>query len=212
MHEMPEALVFDYDGVLADTEVLHWKSWVAVLSRYGIPLTWQEYCRIGRGIGDAQTCQIIRKREPTRDFAELSRENVERKRMVREWSLAEIPIPEATIQLLATLSAYRVGLVTSSERAQVEPVLRAAGIYEQFNAIVFGEDVTVQKPAPDPYLLIAQKLGVQTGIAFEDSEAGVESARAAGFKVIRIEQPKELAKVVTQVLPGQGGPVASVQK
>jgi HAD superfamily hydrolase (TIGR01509 family) len=66
--------------------------------------------------------------------------------------------------------------------------------------MVFGEDVTAHKPAPDPYLLIAQKLGVGTGIAFEDSQSGVESARAAGFKVVRVEQPKELAQLVARSL------------
>jgi HAD superfamily hydrolase (TIGR01509 family) len=121
--------------------------------------------------------------------------------MVCQWSLAEIPIPQATIKLLSTLGAYRIGLVTSSERLDVEPILRASAIYEQFDAMVFGEDVAANKPAPEPYLLIAQKLEVRTGIAFEDSQSGLESgALAAGFKVVKIEQPKELAQVVARSL------------
>ena len=63
--------------------------------------------------------------------------------------------------LLTTLGAYRPGLVTSSERSKVEPILRASAIYEKFDAMVFGEDVTAHQPAPDPYLLVAQKLGVR---------------------------------------------------
>jgi len=66
--------------------------------------------------------------------------------------------------------------------------------------MVFGEDVAANKPAPEPYLLIAQKLEVRTGIAFEDSQSGLESALAAGFKVVKIEQPKELAQVVARSL------------
>lgn len=134
------------------------------------------------------------------DGAELLRQNDERKRVVCQRSLAEIPIPQATIELLSTLSAYRIALVTSSERPDVEPILQASGIYEHFDAMVFGEDVSAHKLAPDPYLLIARKLGVSTGIAFEDSQSGLESAQAAGFKVFRVEQPKELAQIVARSL------------
>ena len=141
---------------------------------------------------------------------EFSRQNLERKRVVCEWSLAEIPIPQETIKLLTTLGAYRLGLVTSSERSKVEPILRASAIYEKFDAMVFGEDVTVHKPAPDPYLLVAQKLGVSTGIAFEDSRPGLESALAAGFKVVRLEEPKDLTKIVAQSLRRQTNPTRSL--
>ena len=54
MAEPRQALVFDYDGVIADTEPLHWKSWAALLARYGIQLGWEEYCRIGQGVSDAE--------------------------------------------------------------------------------------------------------------------------------------------------------------
>ncbi len=193
---MPEALIFDYDGVLADTEPLHWKSWAALFRPYGVELTWEEYGRIGRGVSDIQMFASMVKNAPRLPVGELMLLNVERRRMVLEWSLAESPIPRETIELLATLEAHKIGLVTSSDRADVEPVLRADGIYDKFNAIVFGDDVPNHKPAPDPYLLIAKRLCVSTGIAFEDSDSGMKSARAAGFNAVRIEHPRELAQVV----------------
>ena len=109
--------------------------------------------------------------------------------MVREWSLAESPIPRETVELLRTLDEYRVGLVTSSERTDVEPVLRAAQIHSRFDAMVFGGEPAEPKPSPAPYLLIAERLGVKTGIAFEDSEPGLASARAAGFRAVKIDAP-----------------------
>jgi len=200
---MPEALVFDYDGVLADTEPLHWKSWAALFRPYGVELTWEEYGRIGRGVSDVQMFASLVKNAPRLPVDELMLLNLERRRMVLEWSLAESPIPRETIEFLATLKADRIGLVTSSDRVDVEPVLCASGIYDKFDGLVFGDDVPVHKPAPDPYLLIAKKLGVSTGTAFEDSESGMESAQAAGFKAIRIEHPKDLAQVVARTLrPG----------
>ncbi len=197
---MPEALVFDYDGVLADTEPLHWKSWAALFRPFDVELTWEEYGRIGRGVSDIQMFASLVKNAPRLPVDELMLLNLERRRMVLEWSLAESPIPRETIDLLAKLKADKIGLVTSSDRVDVEPVLRASGIYDRFDAIIFGDDVAVHKPAPDPYLLIAKNLGVSTGIAFEDSDSGMKSALAAGFKAIRIEHPKDLAQIVAQLL------------
>ncbi len=206
MGEMLKALVFDYDGVLADTERLHWKAWAELFLPYGFQLTWEEYRRVGLGFADDQMFQSILKSAPHLPVDELPRLNLKRRRMVLEWSLAESPIPQETIQLLTALKAHRIGLVTSSERVDVEPVLRASQIYDKFDAIVFGNDVPIHKPAPDPYLLIAKNLAVSTGIAFEDSESGLESARAAGFKAVIVERAMELAQVVARTLRDQAAP------
>lgn len=197
---MRVAVVFDYDGVIADTEPLHWRSWAALLSPFGIELGWEEYRGVGLGVSDAQLYERLQARARLPDAKEFSRLNLERKRTVREWSLKEAPISRETVALLSTLGNRPVGLVTSSARFEAEPVLRAAAVYDCFDAIIFGEDVSSPKPSPEPYLLIAQRLGIETGIAFEDSEAGLESARAAGFKAVKIERPKDLARIVTQAL------------
>lgn len=201
--ETRQALVFDYDGVLADTEVLHWKSWAAFLKQYGVGMDWEDYCELGRGVEDVRFCEVMREKWPALSAADLSNGNVERKKVFRRWIQEELPISRETIQLLSTLSAYRVGLVTSSSRSDVEPVLRAASIYERFDARVFGGDVAAHKPAPDPYLLIARKLGVPGGTAFEDSDAGIASARAAGFQVVRIGKPADLPHAVGAFLRGE---------
>ena len=195
---MHEALVFDYDGVIADTEPLHWRSWAALLSPYGIDLGWEDYCAFGRGVTDAQMYDLLKKHAPLPDADQFSRLNLERKRTVREWSLARIPILPATVAMLRTLDNRRVGLVTSSARVEAEPVLRAADIYDLFHSIVFGDDVGSPKPSPEPYSLIAQRLGIRSGIAFEDSAAGMESARAAGFTAVRIERPEDLPLMVAR--------------
>jgi beta-phosphoglucomutase len=200
MNEQIEALVFDYDGVLADTEILHWKSWAALVSPHGIQFTWDDYCKFGLGVADDQICASFKKQAPILDPVDLMRQNSDRKRWVREWSLAKPPIAQETIEMLSALNGYRIGLVTSSDRSDVEPVLRVSGIHEKFAAMVFGDEVTARKPAPDPYLLVARKLGVTSGIAFEDSGPGIESAQAAGFKVVKIDHPKELARTVATVL------------
>ena len=200
MVDLREALVFDYDGVIADTEPLHWKSWAVLLSRCGIELGWAEYCRIGQGVNDKQIYEHYRARMPHADVKAFEEQNGERKRMVRELSMKESPIAQETVALLKSLTGFRLGLVTSSERSEVEPVLRAAQIHDKFDAMVFGGETASPKPSPAPYLLIAERLSVKSGIAFEDSEPGLESASAAGFRAIKVERPKDLAKIVELTL------------
>jgi HAD superfamily hydrolase (TIGR01509 family) len=69
---------------------------------------------------------------------------------------------------------------------------------------VCGEDVERHKPAPDPYLLAARLLGIRRALVVEDSAAGMESARAAGFDAVRITDPEQMMAVVRQRLQGTG--------
>jgi HAD superfamily hydrolase (TIGR01509 family) len=134
------------------------------------------------------------------DLTDLAPYLAARKQEVRAASLARSPIPQKTVEMLLKLSDYRLGLVTSAERAEVEPVLRGANIQACFEACIFGDDVSRHKPAPDPYLAVAARMSVATGIAFEDSDAGMASAIAAGFHAIRIDLPESLPEAVSKVL------------
>ncbi len=192
-----KALIFDFDGVIADTEPLHWRSWAEILESFGIPFTWQQYCEVGRGIQDAEMINTLRTwLVDTSTLSVIESCNSARKQLVRELCMREPPIRPATIEMLLQLDGHRIGLVTSSERATVEPVLQAAGIHSLFEALVFGEDVDRHKPAPDPYLLIAQQLNVNTGLAFEDSTPGIASATEAGFTPVFVSHPNQLPEIV----------------
>ena len=125
-----------------------------------------------------------------------------RNEIMRDMCISVPPIHEATIELLHSLKGYRLGLVTSSARFDVEPVLRAAGVFKCFEAVVFGDDVERHKPAPDPYLLLGSRLDVKTGLVFEDSDAGIASARQAGFVVIPIVDPADLPRIVYREIRG----------
>jgi beta-phosphoglucomutase-like phosphatase (HAD superfamily) len=91
-------------------------------------------------------------------------------------------------------------VVSSSLRAEVEPILVAAGVRERFELVVAGEDVVRHKPAPDPYLLAAGMLGAQCPLVVEDSSAGVASAEAAGFACVRVPSPGEMPELVRRAL------------
>jgi len=204
MDSSPEALVFDFDGVIANTEPLYWRAWCELLRPYNVSFAWADYCRIGRGIRDekmlAPLAVIV---ADSAVMALIERRLPERREMVRQWKLDQPPIAEATVQLLNSLEGRRLGLVTSSDRTDIEPLLQRAGIAECFEACVFGEEITSHKPDPAPYLLIRRKLDIGGGIAFEDSEAGLLSAMSAGFKTVRVSSPDELPELVKKVLNGQ---------
>jgi beta-phosphoglucomutase len=191
------SLIFDFDGVIADTEPLHWRSWAASLAPLGINLTWDQYCEFGRGVRDARMLETLRKlvQDPSM-LPELDKRNALRKRIMRELCISRPPIHEATIEMLLTLRGYRLGLVTSSEKCDVQPVLRAAGICQCFDAQVFGGDVARHKPAPDPYLLVGRRLGIKAGFVFEDSGVGIISAQQAGFTAVLVTEPEQLSRIV----------------
>jgi beta-phosphoglucomutase len=196
-----EALIFDFDGVIADTEPLHWQSWVELLAPRGFDLNWDDYCRECRGVSESRMLEALERLTPqAREWGDLPLHYPERKRRVLERVTAAPPIARETVEMLAGLEGYRVGLVTSALEEHVSPVLRSTGIDSCFHALVYANEVRHHKPAPDPYLLAAKKLGVTSGLAFEDSAFGIESALAAGLDVVQVDDPSRLAELVRRSL------------
>ena len=196
-----DSILFDFDGVLADSEPVHFDCWTAILSPLGIPLTWEAYCAECIGITDRAMLEVLaRQKDPPHDVEDLWQYYPRKKALFREKAYANPPIPEATRELIRTLSAYRLAVVSSSGRAEVEPVLQRAGIRECFETIITGEDVTNRKPHPEPYLLAAEKMGVSRPLVVEDSDPGVAAGRAAGFKVLQLKSPYELSEALHKEL------------
>jgi putative hydrolase of the HAD superfamily len=195
------ALIFDFDGVLADTETLYWQAWAEVLKRYGIDLSWSEYGRIGRGRSDQHMLSKLfdARLEPTMLTA-LEAEAKTVRKIVLSRCKRRSPIPASSVTMLHLLQRYPLGLVTTSRRAEVEPLLQAAGIVSCFSAIVMRDDYRNPKPDPEPYLLIQERLGISGGMAFEDSEAGQMSAASAGLTVIAVDDPGRLPEIAAASL------------
>ncbi len=197
MRAADNVLIFDFDGVVADTESLHWRSWSLLFASHGISFTWDDYCRFGRGISDLHMLEILPQLASEPALRSVLRDRAaERRQLVRSWCAQRSPVSPATVKMLKGLRAYRLGLVTSSDRDEVEPLLRAAGIHACFAALVYGDDTLRHKPDPAPYLLIRERIGFETGLAFEDSDAGLESATSAGLTAVRVDHPGNLPAVV----------------
>ncbi len=199
-----DTLVFDYDGVVADTEPLHWKTWAKVLEPRGFQLTWEQYCKFGRGVQDAEMIATLSTLYNDRSLPSGLDELITRhNRLMKETCASALPIRNETVELLHSLKNFRLGLVTGSSRSEVAPVLRAAGVFDCFNAMVFRDDVEHHKPAPDPYLLLGSLLGITSGLAFEDSAAGIASAQGAGFIAIPVDAPEHLPMIVQNAIRKQ---------
>ena len=193
-----DALLFDFDGVLADTEPIHYACWRELLAPYGIDLDWGFYARQCIGVSDRKMIeQLTSARTPPIPFADIWPDYQRKQIMFRTRLEAQQPVLGNTIDLIRDLSAnYKLAVVSSSGRSEVEPPIERAGIRPCFQAFVCGREVANLKPAPDPYLRGAELLGASKPLVIEDSDAGVASAVAAGFEVLRVSSADTVAAEV----------------
>jgi len=192
-----EAIFFDFDGVLADSEPLHHACWSEALAPHGIDLDWETYRNHCVGLSDRDLIEFVAARAGrAADADRLWAEYPRKQELFRQRVLAEPPILPEVIRLLDSLDGYKLALVSSTSRAELEPVLRRAGILDRFQTLVCSEDVTSFKPDPEPYLLAAERLGVKRALVVEDSEAGLASGAAAGFEVLHIPEAGRMVELL----------------
>jgi beta-phosphoglucomutase len=196
-----EAVLFDFDGVIVDSEPVHYECWRETLAPFGIDLPWDLYHREFIGVSDRRLVEAMAELAPAPvDPDTLFAQYPAKKDRFRARMMDAPPISRGAADLLPALSGFRLGLVTSSGRSEVEPILQACGLRGHFEVAVFGEDVSRHKPDPEPYRKAADLLGVTRALVVEDSEAGLASGRAAGFDVLRIPDPHEMAALVRRRL------------
>jgi HAD superfamily hydrolase (TIGR01509 family) len=179
-----DSILFDFDGVLADTEPVHCACWAEVLAPYGVALDWGVYRERFLGIDDREMLRLLAaEASPPLPSEEL-------------WKLYP-PFDPALRQFLSDLNGrYALAVVSSSSCSEIEPMLEAGGLRRYFQTVVGGEHVKRHKPAPEPYLLAAERLGVRAPLVVEDSAAGLASGRAAGFQVLAVAHPAEVPALV----------------
>lgn len=196
-----EAILFDFDGVLADSEPVHFACWQEILKPFSVPLDWETYCRHGIGASDRMLLRLLCSRaDPPVDVDLVYAEYPRKRDLFRARMLELQPFSAELKEMLPSLRDYPMAVVTSSGQPEVEPILIRAGLRDYFAAAVYSADVKEHKPAPDPYLLAIQRLGVRSGLAVEDSDAGEQSARAAGLDVLRVRTPSEMPALLREKL------------
>lgn len=187
---MIAGVVFDFDGVLADTERLHYSAFHEVFASRGWELDQDTYVSQYLGHGDRTLIdEFSGTKGVTLTAADRERlfhakSDAFRRRLAEGEAL--YPTARACVTRLAPL--FRLGIASGALRAEIVDILTAAGLAGFFGAIASVEDVTRGKPAPDLYLVAAERLGVPPSacVAIEDSPWGLASARAAGMLTIGI--------------------------
>ncbi|MEE9367394.1 MAG: HAD family phosphatase [Pontiella sp.] len=189
---MLSAVIFDFDGVIVDSEPMHFNAFNAVLKPLGKAITWEEYCEIYIGFDDRDAFKAIFK---TND-AKLGSRDL--KKMIFEKAAffqtlvkngEATPLPGAVELIKAIPVRLPVALCSGALREDILPILEKLGIENAFTVIVTAEDTPKSKPNPAPYLLALEKLEIHdpaTALAIEDTPAGILSAKAAGMKVLAV--------------------------
>ncbi|HUA62270.1 MAG TPA: HAD family phosphatase [Verrucomicrobiae bacterium] len=197
-----DAVLFDFDGVLLDSEPMHCACWAEVLEPLGVHLTWDFYSAHCIGIDDREMLRMMATQsDPPRVWDDLWAQYPAKKRLFQQ-RMASNPAfhPEMPTLLDELRAAHKLAVVSSSGITEIEPLLVAGGLRGYFGTVVGGNDVKRQKPDPEPYLLAASRLGVKMPLVVEDSEAGVAAGRAAGFEVLRVTSPAEVPDAVRRVV------------
>jgi beta-phosphoglucomutase len=186
-----DAVIFDMDGVLIDSEPLHHDVVNRVLATDGVPsLERSEYEQfLGTTTDDFFDTLIVRY-HLGRSKAEYTTHYDDALLLVLAEPREPSPGVKALIARLRTLG-LRIALASSSRRIWIDATLRSVGLSDAFDALVSGDDVEFGKPDPAIYLLAAQRIGVEPArcLAIEDSPSGVQSARAAGMLVLGVRTP-----------------------
>ena len=179
------AIMFDFNGTLSQDEPLLCAIYRELFAKHGRPLTEEQYYTRLAGLSEeAIIGSWLGVDGPL--LGSLVAERIERYAIAAaDGSTVTDPVREAVRYAAARVP---VAIVSGAFRAEIVPVVEAAGLATEITAIVAADDVEHCKPHPEGYLLALDRLGVGpgAGIAFEDTEAGIASAKAAGLRCLAV--------------------------
>ena len=203
---MIAAIVFDFDGVLADSEPLHLRAYQEVLSALGVTLTREDYYARFLGFNDADMFRQLAAAQGWEvDQRRLEALIAEKCRVFdRMMETADLFYPGAAACVTRLAAAFPLGIASGALRHEIEAVLRAQGLERHFRFIVASGETPQSKPAPDPYRRAAELHGLDPAacLAIEDSRWGIESAKAAGLACIAVTHsyPREQLTMADHVV------------
>ncbi|MHC4728208.1 MAG: HAD family hydrolase [Planctomycetota bacterium] len=220
---MFKAVIFDFDGVITDSEILHFRAFNQVLGQYGIELTKQEYYKTYLGFNDADCYGLLIHQGLLKaEHEQIGNLIEEKKQIYKELAKTEGKMIEGVRDFLTLLeeNSIPMSICSGSLLTEVEMVLEDTGLRHLFEVIVSGEQVRKGKPDPEGFLLTLKRLNNNVTlrpdenqnhilpsecIVIEDSHWGLEAAKAAGMHTIAVtnsygaEQLSMAEKIVNQL-------------
>ena len=195
---MLKAIIFDFDGVIADTEPLHLKSFQLTLEENGIELTEEEYAREYLAYDDKTFFKELFKNRNFDHDEDVISEFIERKsHHFNNVLRGNILILEGVPDFISTVSGkYPLSIGSGALRSEIVEILEYADLRRHFEIIVSADDVVTCKPDPEVYLKVLAQLNeidsVEDNISanqclvIEDSVSGIEAAHSAGMKCLAV--------------------------
>ena len=188
MEQPCRAVLWDMDGTLIDSAEYHWLTWRDTLAGEGHTLTHEQFASwfgqrndaiLRRYLGRDVAADVVRRIGDAKEAAYRA--------MVRGRGIQPLPGVSRWLRRLRD-EGWRQAVASSAPPANIAVILEALGVGDCFQALVSAEDVAQGKPAPDVFLLAAERLGVPPArcIVVEDAPAGVEAGRLGGMRTIGI--------------------------
>ena len=187
------AVIFDMDGTIFDTEILQLKTWVAIGKKYKFNIT-EELVKSTFGVSRSETKKIYK--EALGEDFDFDYYREMREKSVKEYIKKNgVPLKKGLLELLNYLrdNRYAIAIATSSRREKTYEYLDKAGLKDYFNVIVTGDMVSQGKPNPDIYLTAFHNLNSKFNnlqksqcVVIEDAPSGIKSAKEAGIEVVMV--------------------------
>lgn len=193
---MADAIVFDFDGVIVNSEPVHLRAFQAVLAEARVALSARDYYARYVGLSDREAFDAVARDSGLTWSGEavdglIARKTLEVQRVLADRS----PLfPSAASRIRALARDVPLAVASGALRPEIEQVLDRAGLSSCFTAIVAAGETPRGKPSPDPYATAVERLSSATGrridpsraVAVEDTLQGLASARAAGLRTIAV--------------------------
>ena len=193
--------IFDLDGLLVDTEPIAWQAYRAMLGYFDKDMDLATYAQHFSGGTKERNAQLLV--EMYRLPVSADRLLEERERREPDYAQDPAPLKPGVRELLEWLDAHGVRsvLATSSGSDRAGALLSMNGVSDYFGLRAYGDEVAHSKPAPDVFLLAAERAGAEPAecVVFEDSEAGVRAGAAAGMRVVCVPDMRRPAPEVAEL-------------
>jgi len=189
---MIKAVLFDFDGVVVQSEALHMKTFLELLSPYGVKVPEERWYREFAGTGSRHIFEVLVKEY---SVPEEVGSLVERRKKLYEGYVRSGVLTETRgvreFLIMLGRKGVKAAIVSGSHRTNVALALSLLKLEPYFSFIVSGDDISERKPDPGPFLHAAQKLGIapKECLAIEDSVPGCEAAKRAGMRLVAVRSP-----------------------
>lgn len=215
---MLSAVIFDFDGIMVDTEPLHYKAFQEVLTPLGYGYSWAEYLHRYIGFDDRDAFREVFRAAGRVLVSEELQQLIEEKADAFQRAIAAgvEPYPGVVELVRAIAGNLPLALCSGALPSDIHPILNQLGLTGAFDEIVTAADVTASKPDPESYSLTVARLAAifpHLGIipanclAIEDTPAGISSAVGAGLKILAVTNsyPEECLGGACKVVPALSG-------